>query len=74
MNSSRLETNLVVLARDLVAFLALRDFMTSLDRLREGVSSHLVISLTNSRNSLEELKEVDKEDKEVDKQVKEVRI
>ena len=74
MNSSRLETNLVVLARDLVAFLALRDFMTSLDRLREGVSSHLVISLTNSRNFLEELKEVDKEDKEVDKQVKEVRI
>jgi hypothetical protein len=75
MNSSRLETNLVVLVRDLVVFLALRDFMTSLDRPREVVSSHLAIFLTNLRNFSEELKEEDQEDKEVvDKKVKEVRI
>lgn len=46
----------MVLGRVSVDFLALKDFMTSLDRLKEVVSSHLAIYLMNSRNSLEALK------------------
>ena len=74
MNSNRLETNLVVLDKVLVASQVLRDFMISLGRLQEVVSSHLVIFLMNLRNSLEALKEQEAEDHVVGKLLKEVKI
>jgi len=74
MNNNKQVINSVDLAKDLAASLVLKDSMISLNRLKEVVSSHLVIFSMNLRNSLEVLKEEDPEDNVVAKLSKEGKI